>query len=129
LVKTGLLDLKYEVPIDQIVKWLGQNAIANSFVSRTITANLTSSNDKLHSNWGATDRIRERPYIVRELIDGDHFADRVGIADLLDMTEFATLMILWPHAVSYECKFGDIDSISSELFFQKAHGQDAPRRK
>jgi hypothetical protein len=116
-----LFNFKYVVPVDQVAKWLGRNAVANSFVSRTITANLASSNDKLHATWDATDRTRESPYILKELVDGDHFANRVGIVDLPDVTECAILMIMWPHAVSYEYKFGDIDSMSSELFFPKAN--------
>jgi hypothetical protein len=114
-----LFNFRYVVPVDQIVKWLGQNAIANSFVSRTITANLTSSNEKLHSTWDATDRMCESPYIVKKLVDGDHFANRIEIVEWPDVKGCAVIMTLLPHAVSRECRFADIDSMFGELFFHK----------
>jgi hypothetical protein len=117
----ALFNCKYVVPAGQIVKWLGQNVIANSFVSRATTANLTSSKDRLHSTWNETDRMRESLYIVKRLVDGDHFTNRIEIVELPDVTECVVIMTLWRHGVAHEYRLADIDSMFRELFFRKVN--------
>jgi hypothetical protein len=65
--------------------------------------------------------MRECPYIVKKPVDGDHFARRIEIVELPNVTECVLILILWPHAVSHECMFADIDSMLRELFFQKVN--------
>jgi hypothetical protein len=64
LAEQALFDFRIDVPLDQIAKWLSQNAVADSFVSRTLAANFASANDSVCATWDATAQMCDNPYIV-----------------------------------------------------------------
>jgi hypothetical protein len=115
-----LVDFEEEIPTSQVAEWLGQNALARSFVSHTLAAIISNSGSKLCATWDAiADVCRLKPFVIKELATGDHITGAVGITSLPTMEECAGIMSSWPHALTGACKCED-NAMFNVLFSQIA---------